>query len=334
MRKVCLAALLAFVWANPASAQNNWANKLFKGGKPTEPIEIDFGVVAKGAQLEKKLEMTNIWKVPLTLDIHVSCGCVEATSSKKTLQPSETAILHIKMDGTLLPGGPKTVNVNVRVGPEFISTAYLLVKANARQDVLLNPGEVNFGSVQRGTQADRSLEVECQGKPAWRVDKVQPSFDAPFTLKPDILPPRINNGVQVIGYRIHVTLKPDAPVGTFRELVDLFTNDQQKVTFVVTGTVLPSVTVQPNPVQPLGLKVGAPLKTTVAVTAAQPFRIVGIQGNTDELKLDMSNRMEKTHLLDLHITPKAAGPLNREIILQTDYRNESIKVVVKGNVLP
>src|SRR4051794_12005175 len=99
MRKACLTALFVFVVASPASAQN-WANKLF-GGSPNAPVVKDFGVVARGAQLEGNLKMTNIWSVPISItDIRVSCGCVEVKASKDTLQPNEEAMLNIKMDGT------------------------------------------------------------------------------------------------------------------------------------------------------------------------------------------------------------------------------------------
>jgi hypothetical protein len=335
MRKVCLAALFVFVGAKPASAQN-WANKMF-GGDPNTAIVHDFGLVALGAQLEANLKMTNIWQVPLSIDVRATCTCVEAIPSKKTLQPMETGTLTIKLDGTRLPGGPKTVNLYVTVSnPQFKSVANILVSANARKDIVLNPGEIDFDKVQRGSTVDRSLEVEAAGKPLWKITHFNKGPNAPFDLKMESLPVRTNAGAQVIGFRLIATLKPNAPVGPFREPVDLFTNDpvQQKVTFMVSGTILSPITVSQNPVQPIGLKVGQTHTEKIVLSANQAFRIVSIQGNDADGKLTAPEGADKNHFVQVHITPKTAGPLNREFILQTDLRNETVKVVVKGNVNP
>ncbi|MEI7683439.1 MAG: DUF1573 domain-containing protein [Planctomycetota bacterium] len=334
MRKVCLVTVFLLASASPAMAQN-WANKIF-GGNPNVPVLQDFGLVARGAQLQAKLPMTNIYKVPLTVtDVRVSCGCVEAKAIPTTLQPNETGYLSIKMDGTRFTG-PKSVNVFITFGPQFVSTANIVVSANARQDIVLNPGEIDFGAVLRGSSSERSLEVECAGKPNWKVVQVTKSATTPFELKSEVLPPRVNNGASVIGYRIIASLKADAPLGSFREAVDLITNDptQQKVTFVVSGAVTPPVTVAPNPVQVTGLKIGNAFNTKVVVTSSQPFRIIGVKGNGDDVNLTAPDRSAITHVLDLNVTPRTPGLLSREIVLQTDMRNESVKVIIQGNVTP
>ena len=83
MRTTFLALSIAalFGLAQPALAEDSWANKIF-GGQPGAAIVQDFGVVAGGTQLQATLKMTNIYKVPLEIThIEVSCGCVKATSS-------------------------------------------------------------------------------------------------------------------------------------------------------------------------------------------------------------------------------------------------------------
>lgn len=333
MRTLCLVAMFLLAPASPALAQN-WANKIF-GGNPSAPVSHDFGVVARGAQLQAKIPMTNIYKVPLNVtDIRVSCGCVEAKALPMVLQPNQTGFLEIKMDGTRF-AGPKSVNVFITFGPQFVSTANIVVSANARQDVVLNPGEIDFGTITRGN-AEKSLEVEYAGKQAWKIVQITKNSTTPFDLKSEVLPPRVNNGATVIGYRIIAVMKPDAPYGSFREAVDLITNDptQQKVTFIVSGAITPPVTVAPNPVQVAGLKMGNAFNTKVVVTANQPFRIIGVKGNSDDVTLTAPDRAATTHVLDLNVTPKSPGPLSREIVLQTDMRNESVKVLIQGNVTP
>lgn len=335
MRKMCITIALFLALTRPAAAQN-WANKIFNG-YPNAPVLHDFGNVARGAQLTAQLKMTNIYKVPLNVtDIRVSCGCVEATPSLKVLQPNQTATLDIKMDGTRFTG-QKSVNIYVTFGPQFVSTANIVVSANARQDVVLNPGEINFGTVQRGAGLESSLEVEYAGNQPWKVTQVNKSESSPFDLRTEMLPLRKQgSNANIVGYRIIATLKPNAPLGAFRETVDLITNDpsQPKVSFSVSGNIMPPVSVAPNPVQVAGLKLGNTFNTKVVVASNQPFRIIGMQGNGGDVKLTAPDRAATTHVLDLSVIPQAPGQLNREIILQTDMRNESVKVVIQGNVAP
>ncbi len=336
MRKVSLIALALFVSANPATAQN-WANKIFEGN-PNAPVLHDFGVVAQGAQLEANLKMVNIYKVPLNItEIRVSCGCVEAKANSMVIQPNQVGNLNIKMDGTRF-AGPKTVNIYVTFGPQFVSTANIVISANARQDVNLNPGTIDLGTVQRGAVLERSLDVQCTGKPAWKVLEITKKETAPFDLKSESLPARNVNGRPVVSYRVVAILKANAPVGAFRETVEILTNDteQQKLTFVVSGNVTATITASPNPVRPEGLKLGNVFNTQVVVTANQEFRIIGMQGNGAGLNLTSKNpnAASKIHILDLALTPMQIGSINREVILQTDLRNETVKLVVQGNVNP
>lgn len=341
MRKAILVLSLALPFvlaaARPAAAQN-WANKAFPNGNPSSPVLVPFGTVARGAQLEKKIPMTNIWKVPLEVtDIKVSCGCVEALVENKKLQPNESTTLTIKMDGTRF-NGEKSVNVYVTFGPQFVSTANLIVTAHARQDVVLNPGDIDFGIVQRGgAPATRSLDVEYAGKLPWKITQAPIKSDkAPFDLTLQPLPPRAAKDVPIIGYRVTATLKPDAVVGPFRETVDLVTNDPQqpKVSFLVIGNVSNPVQVAPNPIQVTNLKLGNTTKTQVVVTANQPFRITGVLGNGNDVNLVLpaGGPASPVHVLDVQVSPKTPGLLNRELILQTDMRNETVKVIIKGNV--
>src|SRR5262249_2082688 len=157
MRHWVLTLATAAVLAAPAAAQTEWANKLF------EETSKDFGTCPRGAQLKHSFKMTNIYKVPLEFtDVTPKCNCVTCTLTHKVLQPNEPGYLNIVMDGTRFTGH-KAVNIQVRVGPQFVSTATVTVQAVARQDVTFNPGSVNFGVVARGQTPTQTIEVEYAG---------------------------------------------------------------------------------------------------------------------------------------------------------------------------
>ncbi len=63
MRNAQLALLAVALMTTPAWAQSaTWLDKGFKGG-----TGHDFGSVPRGAELNHKFELTNIWAVPLEI---------------------------------------------------------------------------------------------------------------------------------------------------------------------------------------------------------------------------------------------------------------------------
>src|SRR5438270_13388557 len=114
MRKLALALVAITLFVQTAAAQSTaWADKLF-GGATTH----DFGVVPRGAQLKHSFKMTNLYKVPLEVtNLRVSCGCVTATMNTKVLQPNESALLNVVMDGRQF-NGYKSVRSYLTVRPE------------------------------------------------------------------------------------------------------------------------------------------------------------------------------------------------------------------------
>ena len=336
MRRLALLTAVALLWAEPATAQS-WANKIL-GGTQETPLVLDFGTIAKGTQLQKTYQMKNIYKVPLQItDIRVSCGCVVAEPSSKTLEAGGVANL-VKMDGGRFDG-PKTVNVHVTFGPgpQYISTASILVNANARQDITLNPGAIDFGTIQRGQVVTRSLDIECAGKPNWKVNGHIVGPNAPFLVKIEQMPPRVVKGFQVVGYRVVATMNPNVVFGAFNQTIDLQTNDatQPVVSFQASGIVSAPLVAAPNPIMPVGLKVGVGQNTQILVTAGQPFRILGIQGVGPDVRVEVPNGpAANQHILKVQIAPTTAGALSRDLIIQTDLRGETIKVPVRGNVNP
>ena len=151
--------------------------------------------------------------------LRVSCGCTVASMPTAVIPPGQSTVLTAQMD-TRRFLGPKTVTIYLTVGPQFTSTATLKVSANARADVVFNPGQVNFGAVARGQTPTQMIDVEYAGALRWEVKEVVKS-EAPYTVAVKELYRRPGQ----VGYRLSVTMKATAPVGTLKHDVYLKTND-------------------------------------------------------------------------------------------------------------
>jgi hypothetical protein len=335
--------VVALAGSASAQTQTAWADKLFwtdgagrVGQQFQNNTSHDFGTVARGAQLKYRFHMKNIYKVPLEIaSIRVSCGCVTWTQSTNSLQPNETGYIDINMDGRRF-AGPKTVTIYVTVGPEYISTATLRVIANARQDVVFNPGQVNFGIVQHGQSPMEAIDVEYSGALDWRITEAVKNASAPFNVTVEELyrerPTRFRTGKA--GYRFKITLKPDAAAGPFKQEILIKTNDPASPTLTasVEGTIQASLEAQPTKVHFDTLKVGEGAKTlNVLLRGSRPFRILGIDGQGDGVSAAFPERQSPSHIVTVRFQPTQAGALKKPLVIRTDLDGESVTVTVEGS---
>lgn len=325
MRKAVLALLFFAGVGQPAWAQTTaWADKLFDGD-----LTHDFGVVPRGTQLKYSFKMKNIYKVPLEINlVRVTCSCLTVKESTKVLQPNETAYLHCNMDGTRF-SGPKTIRVYVTVGPEYVSTATLTVSANARSDVVFNPGEIDFGLVHRGQTPMRTIDLEYYGgSPGWNVSEIVKHSSAPFDLKVEELQNRATRG-----YRLFATIKPDAPSGSFKQEIILKTNDPTSpvLTFHVIGNVQATLNVAPSQVVLANVKVGVMESRKVIVRGSRPFRILAIDGQGDGITAVIPDREATTQIIEVRFQPTKPGDLKKQLTIRTNLDDEAATVIVEGS---
>jgi Protein of unknown function (DUF1573) len=327
MRNAVLALVAWAVAAAAAPAQSSWADKMFEKG-----ATHDFGNVARGAQLFHRFEITNIYAVPLDIQTtRTSCGCVTVTPSVRTLKPKEKATIDVFMDARRFTG-PKTVSVYLTVGPDYVSTATLQVSANSRADVVFNPGQVNLGVVPRGQTPSQSVDVEYAGALDWRVSDVIVGT-APLTVQLS----EIGRRPGYAGYRVTVTLKPDAPAGALKHELFLKTNDpaSQLVPLLVEGTVQAPLTVSPSTVTLGSLKVGSATSQRVMIRGSQPFRILDVEGTGDGVRVEVPTAAGTVHFVTLHYQPQKAGDLHRQLQIKTDLTGEQpVPVTLEAHVDP
>jgi Protein of unknown function (DUF1573) len=335
MRKMVWAVVAGMAAVSAAPAQNdNWANKLFtfKGGP--QALYHDFGNVPFGSMLHHRFPIYNPWAIPIEItEIRVSCGCVTARVSKTILQPRETTYLEATMD-TLRFKRPesRTVSIHVSVGPQYISTATVQVSANARGDVVFNPGQVSFGVVAGGQTPARTIDVEYAGSLDWRLSEVITN-DAPV----DVVSEEMYRRPGQVGYRLRVTLKRDAPPGQLTATLLLKTNDPASplVPVLVEATIQAPLTVLP-PMLSLGtLKAGDTVSKRVIVKGAKAFTITGIEGQNDSVAVDWPPEASPQQILTVKYQAKTAGDFHQQLRIKTDLPQEPPVILkIEGNVVP
>jgi hypothetical protein len=325
MRKAILAVAALAVLAASAQAQG-WAEKMFKDG-----TSHDFGSVPRGAQLFHRFTITNIYAVRMEITgVKSGCGCVTATPAKRVLEPRESTTIDISMDARRFTGAKK-VGVRVTVGPEYTSSAELTVTANSRADIVFNPGQVSFGVVTRGQTPEQEIDVEYAGVLNWQVSEVI-AKDAPV----DVTIKELYRRPGQVGYRLKVTLRPDAAFGNLKQDLFLKTNDPGSplVPVLVEATVQTAVTVSPSTLSLGVVKKDEPLVRRVVVRSAKPFQVLDVEGATDGITVEKSSTAAPVQTVTFKCTFGTPGAFKRELKIKTDLQDVPVPVVIEGTVAP
>jgi hypothetical protein len=253
------------------------------------------------------------------------------SAERGSLAPHESTVIHVSMDARRFYG-KKTQSFWVQFGPKYIATVVLSVSANARPDIVCNPGLALFQSVPCGETPSQTVDIDYAGQLDWQVTKVTTPEGAPFaaTVKETCRRPG------EVGYQVTVTLKSDAPVGTQRWELLLQTNDPSSPSLpvLVEATIQAPLSVVPNPVALGTLKAGEEVSRRVLVRGSKAFRIVSVEMEDSDVTVDFPGTPALVQVVTVKWKPVAAGDLKREIKIKTDLQTTPMIVAVDGVVVP
>ena len=268
----------------------------------------DFGVVARGAKAEFAFVLTNHYQEEVRIaGVRTTCGCTTPRVETKTLKSLEQSAI-VASYNTRSFSGARSATITVLIDRPYRAEVRLQVSGFIRTDVVVQPGLVDFGELEQGASARRSVEVLYAGRDDWRIVNV--GTDSPH------LQVAVNETLRRSGrvsYELAVTLSPSAPSGYLRSSVWLETNDQQqrKIHVVVAGRVMSPLTVSPGTlflgdIQPRRATTGK-----LVVRGKEPFVIKGIHCPHDGFTFAYSNQKKRLHLV--RVTFEAQQQLGKVI---------------------
>jgi hypothetical protein len=330
---LALVAVVTVVSVIPAQDDRPWAEKMFDN-----KTEHDFGNVAHGTQMLHKFAFKNLYDRPLDVTIsRISCGCTTAVSSTQRVESRGTGNIDVNMNARIFTG-PRTVRIYVTFSnysdaqhPIF-STAELRISANSRQDIVFNPGAVNFGVVPQGQGAAQDIKVEYAGTLDWKVKEVVTN-GLPVEAKLEPLPKQVGQA----GYKVSLSLKADAPPGALKGEMFLKTNDPVSplLPLLVEGNIQAALSVSPSLVR-LSARVDESHSASVAVRGNKAFRILAVEGAGDGVTVanELPDAAADAHRLTFRFKKDTAGEFRRKLKVSTDLQKEPVTVVIECSVSP
>lgn len=303
MRFLCLSALMLSLAVAPwASAQSVQSARLF------EKTSHDFGSVAKAAKTEFRFYFENPYDQPMHVrSVRTSCGC--------TTPILETQDVPAKGKGSILAKfnthshvGQKGATLTVTVDRPFFAEYQLQVKGYIRTDVVFNPGEASFGSLQQGKSKDIQVSLDYAGRSDWKIMGLTTSNNFLNAVAKETS--RSGGRVQ---YQIDLTMAENAPAGAFESELIVTTNDRNltKVPLRVIANVVPGITVVPSTVSLGDVLTGEPVRQLIVLKSQTPFLLKGIESDIFDIDIELGSEPRALHPLQLQLKPKA-GDLGAE----------------------
>jgi len=326
-----LLAGVILVCVAPAQGQD-WAKKMFNA------TSHDFGVIARGAKVEYKFIVENIYEEDAHIkSVTTSCGCAKPKISKQDLKTWEKAEILVSIDTKSFLGRKDPVVVVVFDLP-YQAEVYLSTHAYIRSDIVVQPGVVQLGTVAQGAGANQTVAVTYAGRDDWKIEKVEcanPNLEATAV--------ETNRGSGQVAYNLSVKLKPDAPAGYIQDQVTLVTNDVNtrvaRVPVSVEGVVSSAITIRPSPL-PLGqVEAGRSVTRNLVIQGRSPFRILAATSNDDRFQCKIPTDSKTVHIVPVTFydknTQTPSGTLNAKLTLKTDLPEaKSVETGVTVQVTP
>lgn len=261
--KVARAVIVVLVLSGSTSGQE-WAEKMFSTSSH------DFGVVAQGANAEYAFAFENLY----VDDVHVasvraSCSCTTPEIRTPTLKTHEKGAILAKFNTSAFQGS-HGATLTVTFDKPFFAEAQLQVRGYIREDVMLIPGMVDFGTVDEGKHCEKEILVNHAGGDDWRIATVHcdnPHLSATAT--------EVSRSGGQVSYRVNVRLDQQAPAGNFTEHLVLDTNDAQgkQVIVPVAGRVEAKISLYPDSLFLGPVEWGQKVTKQLVIRGRQPFQV-------------------------------------------------------------
>ncbi len=326
--KSCLVLMgLLAGFATRTARAEDWARKMFT------TTSHDFGVVPRGSKTSFEFKLKNSFKE----NIHIasarsSCACTAPKILKSDLKTYEEGAIIAELNTSSFVGQRSAV-VTVVFDRPYYAEVQLIVKGNIRSDIVMEPGEVQFGDVDVGSTKSADVKVSYQGSTNrdWQITDVRSTNQH--------LSVRLNPQKDKAGrttYTMTVNLKDSAPFGELRDEIQLITNDSlyNTVTLPIRAAIIPPLSVAPSSIELGTLKVGQSATGRLVLKAKQPFGIKKIDCEDDRFSFKIPDGEKSVLLVPLEFKAgDKVGAFKRTVsVVSTLPDDMAVEVTITGNV--
>lgn len=293
--------------------------------------EKDFGNVPHGSVSVHHFVLKNTTSQDIRIaSMRSTCRCASPSAPRALAKPGEELTVDVKYDATTFVG-PRSMTIYVTFDLPAPEVVALRVSGYSRQDVVFNPGQIDFGVISRGAGGTQTAALEYAGALDWKVTDVRPGqwFDAkidPMYREPGR-----------VGYQVTVALKKDAPPGALAESITFQTNDPTSpaVQLQAAATIQAPLTASPSLLELGAVHLGEKISKKVLLRSDHPFAIQSVSGAVEGVNVQATQGERTVHVVNVDFVAQAAGKFEQTILVRTNLASESpVPIRILGNAAP
>jgi Protein of unknown function (DUF1573) len=315
--------VLSTITRVPTAMGQNWTDQVF-------PVPShDFGSVAVASKTEFYFPVYNSLGSQMHISsVRSSCGCTSPSVMNEYIEPGETGFILAKFNTGSFRGS-KSATVTVAIDRPFYGEARLKVSGYIRSDMVFHPGSVEFGAIDFGSSATKTVQVLYAGRQDWSLLEVR--SNRPW-ITPTFVETTRNSGR--VNYDLVVSLSPEAPEGYFQDELTVVTNDRNmpRVPLRISGKIERGVEVTPGSLVLGTVVAGTPVRKKLVVVAKSPLQVLSMTAEGWDIQLDENQESKTTHVLEpsFTYTGTQTGEIRADISIVTS--GTSGKSVLIANV--
>jgi len=315
----------------PAAAQD-WVSAILP------ERSFDFGTVARGSKVHHSFRLINRTDREVRIvNWRTKCGCTEVRVGARVIPPGTQTVIEAVMDTSKFQGYKPSGLTLVLDRPSFAEVD-LNLSCFIRSDIMLEPGQVDFGIVARSTKPTVTLNLTyAGGQPSWGITRIQ-TQSPHLTMTAKVLEAGASSD-GLVRYSLTATLNPKVGNGLFKDEVILYTNDpaSASIPISVTANVQSAVTVSPKIINLGRVKPGDVVRKTVLIRSARPFKLTTLKSSKEELTAAPAPEGARPlHTVQLTFkAPQKPGPYHAVFEIATDLKDEPpAKLTTFATVVP
>ncbi len=330
LRSVMAMLFFLAITMGPVVGQD-WARKM------VSEFEHDFGTVAKNEKAEHTFVIENLYEEDLRFRVDSSCTCTELALDRNVLKKGETANLLAKFN-TRAFVGPKQATVTIHFEPPFNAEVQLTVRGTIRDDVMFEPGALDFGSVSQDSLKTKTnakvVQITKFNNPSWQIVDVKSEYlHVGVSLSN---PTRFNNQLR---YDMNVRLKESAPPGFVQGELLIIGNEFGRVTSIpikFSAKVLSALQISPE-ILTINTPQGQSVEKKVVVKASKEFRIKDVTCSNTAFSVSADpEKSSKVHFISVsYSADQPPGRYEYDLEFVTDLNEKTVgqvKAVVEVSI--
>jgi len=317
-RKTALGALYVVLSVVPCFGQD-WAAKMF------QVTEHDFGTVARGSKAEFDFSLSNLYRD----DVHIvtaysSCGCTSVDVTRPTLKSWEEGAIRAVFNTPTFTG-TRSATITVIIDKPMPAEVLLHVRGVIRGDVVFEPGSVELGDVDQGTEVEKTVRVSRSGWDDWQISDVKSSNPH---VSAKVLNLSHQNGWTTAD--LSVKLDKEAPEGYLQDHLMLMTSEGQGVQMPleIGGRVVSKLTVSPATLFMGVVQPGQTVTKSLVVKGSRPFKLLSVACDDKAFRIaTLGSEANLIHVVPVtFVAGNTEGKVTKMIRITTDLDQSTPEV--------